>query len=114
MSDERYDELLQTENENPVDYKALLFEYLMYWPWFVACLLVCIVGAWCYLRYQAPVYNINATVLIKQGDKNKPNGQNVSLAAMQDLGMLTMANNFDNEVEIIQAEFNLQMQQNSD
>lgn len=57
MSDERYDELLQTENENPVDYKALLFEYLMYWPWFVACLLVCIVGAWCYLRYQAPVYN---------------------------------------------------------
>ena len=103
MSDERYDELLQTENENPVDYKALLFEYLMYWPWFVACLLVCIVGAWCYLRYQAPVYNINATVLIKQGDKNKPNGQNVSLAAMQDLGMLTMANNFDNEVEIIQS-----------
>ena len=103
MSDERYDELLQTENENPVDYKALLFEYLMYWPWFVACLLVCMVGAWCYLRYQAPVYNINATVLIKQGDKNKPNGQNVSLAAMQDLGMLTMANNFDNEVEIIQS-----------
>ena len=103
MSDERYDELLQTENENPVDYKALLFEYLMYWPWFVACLLVCIAGAWCYLRYQAPVYNVNATVLIKQGDKNKPSGQNASLEAMQDLGMLSMASNFDNEVEIIQS-----------
>lgn len=103
MSDERYDELLQTENEKPVDYKAILFEYLMYWPWFVACLLVCLVGAWCYLRYQAPAYNVNATVLIKQGEKNKPNGQNASLAAMQDLGMLSMANNFDNEVEIIQS-----------
>ena len=103
MSDERYDDLFQAENEKPVDYKAIFFEYLMYWPWFVACLLVCMVGAWCYLRYQAPVYNINATVLIKQGDKNKPNGQNVSLAAMQDLGMLSMANNFDNEVEIIQS-----------
>lgn len=103
MSDERYDDLFQAENEKPVDYKAILFEYLMYWPWFVACLLVCLAGAWCYLRYQAPVYNINATVLIKQGDKNKPNGQNVSLAAMQDLGMLSMANNFDNEVEIIQS-----------
>ncbi|WP_304323128.1 polysaccharide biosynthesis tyrosine autokinase [Phocaeicola plebeius] len=103
MSDERYDDLFQAENEKPVDYKAILFEYLMYWPWFVACLLVCIVCVWCYLRYQAPVYNVNATVLIKQGDKNQPNGQNASLAAMQDLGMLSMANNFDNEVEIIQS-----------
>lgn len=103
MSDERYDELLQTENEKPVDYKAILFEYLMYWPWFVACLLVCLAGAWCYLRYQAPVYNVNATVLIKQGDKNKPSGQSASLEAMQDLGMLSMASNFDNEVEIIQS-----------
>ena len=103
MSDERYDDLFQAENEKPVDYKALLFEYLMYWPWFVACLLVCMVGAWCYLRYQAPVYNVNATVLIKQDDKNKAGGANASLAAMQDLGMLSMANNFDNEVEIIQS-----------
>ena len=103
MSDERYDDLFQAENEKPVDYKAIFFEYLMYWPWFVACLLVCIVGAWCYLRYQAPVYNVNATVLIKQDDKNKAGGANASLAAMQDLGMLSMANNFDNEVEIIQS-----------
>lgn len=103
MSDEKYDDLFQGEDEKPIDYKAILFEYLMYWPWFVACLLVCIVGAWCYLRYQAPVYNVNATVLIKQGDKNKPSGQNASLEAMQDLGMLSMASNFDNEVEIIQS-----------
>lgn len=103
MSDEKYDDLFQGEDEKPIDYKAILFEYLMYWPWFVACLLVCIAGAWCYLRYQAPVYNVNATVLIKQGDKNKPSGQNASLEAMQDLGMLSMASNFDNEVEIIQS-----------
>ena len=103
MSDEKYDDLFQGEDEKPIDYKAILFEYLMYWPWFVACLLVCIAGAWCYLRYQAPVYNVSATVLIKQGDKNKPSGQNASLEAMQDLGMLSMASNFDNEVEIIQS-----------
>lgn len=103
MSDERYDDLFQAGNEKPVDYKALLFEYLMYWPWFVVCLIVCLAGAWCYLRYQAPVYNVNATVLIKQGDKNKAGGQNASLAAMQDLGMLSMASNFDNEIEILQS-----------
>lgn len=103
MSDERYNNLVQIEDEKPVDYKAILFEYLMYWPWFVAFLVVCLAGAWCYLRYQAPVYNVNATVLIKQGDKNKAGGQNASLAAMQDLGMLSMASNFDNEVEILQS-----------
>lgn len=103
MNDERYDDLFQAENEKPIDYKAILIEYLMYWPWFVICLIVCLVGAWCYLRYQSPVYNVNATVLIKQGDKNKAGGQNASLVAMQDLGMLSMASNFDNEVEILQS-----------
>lgn len=103
MSDERYDDLVQAENEKPIDYKAILFEYLMYWPWFVTCLIICLAGAWCYLRYQVPVYNVNATVLIKQGDKNKAGGQNASLVAMQDLGMLSMASNFDNEVEILQS-----------
>lgn len=103
MSDEKYNNLVQIEDEKPIDYKAILFEYLMYWPWFVACLIICLAGAWCYLRYQAPVYNVNATVLIKQGDKNKASGQSASLAAMQDLGMLSMASNFDNEVEILQS-----------
>ena len=103
MSNEKYDEVFTVEEEKPTDYKAILFEYLMYWPWFVACLIICFFGAWIYLRYQAPVYNINATVLIKQGDKNKAGGQSASLEAMQDLGMLSMASNFDNEVEILQS-----------
>lgn len=103
MSDERYDDLFQAENEKPVDYKAILFEYLMYWPWLLGCIIICLIGAWCYLRYQAPIYEINTSVLIKQGDKNQTSGQNTSLAAMQDLGMLSLANNFDNEIEIIQS-----------
>lgn len=103
MSNEKYDEVFTVEEEKPTDYKAILFEYLMYWPWFVACLIICFFGAWIYLRYQAPVYNINATVLIKQRDKNKAGGQSASLEAMQDLGMLSMASNFDNEVEILQS-----------
>lgn len=100
MSNEKYDDLYTTEDEKPIDYKAILFEYLMYWPWFVACLILCLAGAWIYLRYQTPVYNVNATVLIKQDDKTKGNANN-PLATMQDLGMLTMASNFDNEMEIL-------------
>lgn len=101
MSNEKYDDLYTTEDEKPIDYKAILFEYLMYWPWFVACLILCLAGAWIYLRYQTPVYNVNATVLIKQDDKTKGSNANNPLATMQDLGMLTMASNFDNEMEIL-------------
>lgn len=100
MSNEKYDDLFTTEDEKPIDYKAILFEYLMYWPWFVACLILCLIGAWGYLRYQTPVYNVNATVLIKQDDKGKSSVNN-PLATMQDLGMLSMASNFDNEMEIL-------------
>lgn len=103
MSDEKYENLLQEENEKTINYKAILFEYLMYWPWLITCLIICFAGAWIYLKYQAPVYNINTTVLIKQGDQNKTGGQNTSLAAMQDIGILSMASNFDNEVEILQS-----------
>lgn len=102
MSNEKYDDLFTAEDEKPIDYKAILFEYLMYWPWFVVCLILCLIGAWGYLRYQTPVYNVNATVLIKQDEKGKGSASS-PLATMQDLGMLTMASNFDNEMEILRS-----------
>lgn len=102
MSNEKYDDLFTAEDEKPIDYKAILFEYLMYWPWFVVCLILCLIGAWGYLRYQTPVYNVNATVLIKQDDKGKGSASS-PIATMQDMGMLTMASNFDNEMEILRS-----------
>lgn len=97
---EQYTNLLE-EDEKPVDYKALVFEYLIHWPYILAFLILSLAGCYVYLRYQAPVYNVNATVLIKQDDKKS--SANTPLAAMQDFGMLSMANNFDNEVEILQS-----------
>ena len=102
MSDERYENGFQPEDEKPVDYKALFFEYLMYWPWILGCVIVMGIVMYAYLRYQAPVYNVNATVLIKQGDQTK-NPSASPMQAMQDLGMLSMASNFDNEIEILQS-----------
>lgn len=102
MSDERYENGFQPEDEKPVDYKALFFEYLMYWPWILGCVIVMGIAMYAYLRYQAPVYNVNATVLIKQGDQSKKPSAS-PMQAMQDLGMLSMASNFDNEVEILRS-----------
>ena len=97
---EKYTDIFE-EDEKPVDYKALVFEYLIHWPYILAFLILSLTGCYVYLRYQAPVYNVNASVLIKQDDKKST--ANTPLAAMQDFGMLSMANNFDNEVEILQS-----------
>lgn len=94
---------LEEENEKPVNWQALIMEYLIHWPYILAFLIACMAGAYVYLRYQAPVYNVNATVLIKQGDKSKNSTAATTFAAMQDLGMMSMASNFDNEVEILQS-----------
>lgn len=91
------------EEDKPIDYKALIFEYLIHWPWLVGSLIVCLVAAYIYLRYQAPVYSARTTVLIKQGDKSKNAAAGSTFSAMEDMGMLSMASNFDNEVEIIQS-----------
>lgn len=101
MKEELYDEFFKDE-EKRVDYKAILFEYLLYWPVILGVLVFFLAGAYVYLRYRTPVYSVSSTVLIKQGDKTKPNSSS-ALASMQDLGMLSMANNFDNELEILQA-----------
>lgn len=101
MKKEAYNDLF-TNGSKPVDYKTIFFEYLLHWRFIAICLVLALVGSYFYLRYQTPVYRIASTVLIKQGEKNKANSV-AQMAVMQDLGSFSMANNFDNEVEIIQS-----------
>lgn len=86
----------------PFDYKALLFDFVIRWPLILACVFLALGGAYVYLRYQPPVFSVSSTVLIKQGDKSKSSAMG-QLASMQDLGTVSLANNFDNEVEILQS-----------
>lgn len=75
---------------------------MVYWPWFVASVLACCIGMYVFLRYQTPVYNVTSSVLIKEDEKKGANAAS-GLAAIQDLGMLSMTSNFDNEVEILRS-----------
>lgn len=47
----------------------LLFRFLPYWPLFALLLVVCGTGAWAYLRYATPIYEISGTVLLKDERK---------------------------------------------
>lgn len=99
MIDKQY----QGEDENQdnsFNLYALFFKYILYWPWFVASIVLCVIGTYLYLNYQVPVYNITSSVLIKEEDQKSGTGSS-PMGAIQDFGMFSMTNNFDNELEIL-------------
>ena len=58
------DIILVNDGSKPVDYKTIIFEYLLHWRFIAICLVLALVGSYFYLRYQTPVYRINSTVLL--------------------------------------------------
>ena len=102
MIDERKDKLGE-QSEEQVNIQELLFRYLIHWPWFVVSIIICIACAWGYLRLTTPIYNISATVLIK--DEKKGGGANMSseLEKMGLDGFVSSSSNVDNEIEVLRS-----------
>lgn len=90
-------------DDEKVDIQELLFKYIIHWPWFVGAVLVCLIGAWIYLRMATPVYNISATVIIKD---DKKGGNTGSMAGLEELGLSGLtgsSQNIDNELEVLRS-----------
>ena len=102
MIDERKDKLGE-QSEEQVNIQELLFRYLIHWPWFVVSIIICIACAWGYLRLTIPIYNISATVLIK--DEKKGGGASMSsdLEKMGLEGFVSSSSNVDNEIEVLRS-----------
>jgi hypothetical protein len=98
MSEDLYEDLFWEDKKKRTDFKEILFRYLIHWPWIATSLAVCLAAAWLYLRYTPPVYNITASVLIKDDDKSSKSN---SLNDLEELGFITSTSNFDNEMEIL-------------
>ncbi len=91
------------QSEEQVNIQEILFRYLIHWPWFVVSVIICVACAWGYLRLTTPVYNITATVLIK--DEKKGGGASMSseLEKMGLDGFVSSSNNVDNEIEVLRS-----------
>lgn len=98
MKEDIYDDLFE-EKEEKTDFHAVLFKYIIRWHWFAASVIICLAAAWLYLKYTTPVYNISASVIIKDDKKGGAAGSNFS--AFEDLGIISSSNNIDNEIEIL-------------
>ena len=102
MKETDFNEAQESKEEN-IDVKELLFKYLIHWPWFVGAVVACLIAAWVYLHISTPVYNISATVLIKDDKKGGSAGMLSGLESLGLDGMISSSQNIDNEIEVLRS-----------
>mgnify|MGYP000780385256 FL=1 len=102
MKETNFNEAQESKEEN-IDVKELLFKYLIHWPWFVGAVIACLITAWVYLYTSTPVYNISATVLIKDDKKGGSAGMLSGLESLGLDGMVSSSQNIDNEIEVLRS-----------
>ena len=102
MKETDFNEAKESKEEN-IDVKELLFKYLIHWPWFVGAVVACLIAAWVYLYMSTPVYNISATVLIKDDKKGGSAGMLSGLESLGLDGMVSSSQNIDNEIEVLRS-----------
>src|SRR5687768_6715464 len=57
------------ENQETTLVSSFMFQYLPYWPLFILLMLISFAVAWVYLKYQIPLYESYATILVKDEKK---------------------------------------------
>lgn len=76
----------------------VLAEYLSYWPAFILSIIACLVAAYFYIGYKTPLYEANASLIIKDIKK----GNDVS-KEMESLDIINTKKISENEIEVLQS-----------
>ena len=101
MKEELPNEKLREAEDMEIDIKELLFKCLIHW--FVGTVVACLIAAYVYLYVATPVYNISATVLIKD---DKKGGASNNVGGLDELGLsglITSSQSIDNEIEVLRS-----------
>ena len=100
MKENPYENNMNEQDEEKINYQELLFRYIIHWPWFVASVLICLIGAWVYLHFQTPVYQVSASIMIKD---DKKGGVSTDLENLGICGVITSTQSIDNEIEVLRS-----------
>ncbi len=87
----------QYNNEEEINLQEWLLRFVRQWKWFVLSVVLLLAASLIYLRYAPKIYEVNATLLLK--DEKKGGGS--ELMALQELNIFEAKNNVDNEIEIL-------------
>ena len=85
------------EKETPFNLRVFIIKYVRYWYWFLLSLALCLTAAYIYLRYATPIYQVSATLLIK-------NQKSSTDDILKELEASTSANKIvENEIEVLKS-----------
>lgn len=78
--------------------EEITHKYVPYWPLLLLLLVPCIMLAWVYLKFKAPVYEVTASIQVKDEKKGVDEDQ-----VTESLNVLASKNIVENEVDIIKS-----------
>jgi capsular exopolysaccharide synthesis family protein len=84
-------------------FQKVFAHLVLNWQWYLLSLVICMCGAYLYLRYAQPIYQVSARMLVKDEDKKAGSSVKQMLPNMEDFGIMNNSSGFDNEVEILQS-----------
>jgi len=93
------------EEVDGIDLKNIFVKSIAKWHWFVVSLILALVIAVLYIQYSAPIYKINAKVLINDNEKSSGLGGSGSSGIMDFGSILGGKNSVDNETEVLKTRF---------
>ncbi|MBP5337677.1 MAG: polysaccharide biosynthesis tyrosine autokinase [Prevotella sp.] len=89
--------------EASFSFQKVFTHLVLNWQWYLLSLVICMCGAYLYLRYAQPIYQVSARMLVKDEDKKASSSVKQMLPNMEDFGIMNNSSGFDNEVEILQS-----------
>jgi capsular exopolysaccharide synthesis family protein len=78
--------------------RIILSKYLFHWPLFLLFIFISFAGAYAYIKFVSPVYEISASILVKD-EKKSPNEK----SEMKELDQSGSAKNAETEIEILRS-----------
>ena len=102
---ENFEELLEEKvtPQSKFTLSAIISILVLNWHYFLLSLIICLSGAFLYLRYTEPTFKISARLLIKDEDSRKVPNASQMLTNIIDLGVVSKSDGIMNEVEVLQS-----------
>lgn len=78
--------------------KDIFFKYVRFLPVFLVSVALCLLGAYLYLRYTTPIYQVTGTLTFKQEDQNRSGGK------FNDIFLAKSVSDVQSEIEILKSQ----------
>lgn len=88
-----------SSQEEGIDIREIIFLLVRNWYWFAIGLSIALAGAWFYLRYTIPVYNVKSTLLVQDQTTKSSLSEE---AVVEELGFRSVPN-ISNELQILKS-----------